>query len=140
MTGVTLEDIMNLLEMLKDSGIDEVSLRTSSLRFRVSKGGLRDSASETSEPAEGLIPIKASMLGFFQGASPPGGAPFPALNQYVNEGDALCAMHVLDQRHILKADLSGWIRRIIPSEGELVEYQQTLFLVEPADGVQGGGA
>ncbi|OPL11682.1 MAG: hypothetical protein AVO39_05025 [delta proteobacterium MLS_D] len=138
MRGVTLENIMDLMKMLKESGIDEMRLQTDTLKIHLSKSGPKDSASESIEPAEELLPVKAAMLGFFEGVPAGGHTLFPLIGRYVKEGDELCAIRVLDRLHVMKADFSGWIRRIVPSEGELVEYRQTLFLVEPAGDVPGG--
>ncbi len=138
MRGVTLENVMDLMKMLKESDIDEMRLQTDSLKVHLSKSGPKDRASENVEPAEQLLPVKAGMLGFFEGVSAGGNTLFPSIGQYVEEGDELCAIRVLDRLHVLKAEFPGRIRRIIPSEGELVEYQQTLFLVEPAGDVKGG--
>jgi len=144
MKGVTRENIISLLEMLRESSIDEMCLQSNHLKFRVSKSGKKydsDTAeviSETSDRQEQLLPVKAPMLGFFRRSPLAGAAPFVSVNQYIKENDTLCIIHVLDQQNILKADFRGYVRQIFPSDGEMVEFQQTLFLVEPVDNTVGG--
>ena len=144
MKGVTREDIMSLLEILRESSIDEMCLQTSDLNFRVSKSGKKHDPGtaevkhETSEPQQQLLPIKAPMLGLFRSAPLPGASPFVSVNQYIKENETLCIINVLDQQNILKAGFGGYVRQIFPSDGEMVEFQQTLFLVEPANNALGG--
>ncbi|MBN2567897.1 MAG: acetyl-CoA carboxylase biotin carboxyl carrier protein [Deltaproteobacteria bacterium] len=80
-----------------------------------------------------LVPIKASMLGTFYRASKPGAPPFVKEGQKINADDTVCIIEVMKLFNTVKAGVSGRIASICAKDGEMVEYQQTLFLVEEAD-------
>ncbi len=81
----------------------------------------------------GLIPIKASMLGTFYRAPKPGAPPFVEAGQNITADDTVCIVEVMKLFNTVKAGVSGRVARICAKDGEMVEYQQTLFLVEEAD-------
>lgn len=80
-----------------------------------------------------LIPIKASMLGTFYRAPKPGAPPFVKVGQDITADDTVCIVEVMKLFNTVKAGVNGRIARICAEDGEMVEYQQTLFLVEGAD-------
>jgi acetyl-CoA carboxylase biotin carboxyl carrier protein len=86
----------------------------------------------------GFIAIKAPMLGAFYSAPKPGAAPFVKAGQWVSEGDSLCIIEVMKLFNTVKANIRGRIARICAENGQMVEYQQTLFLVEEVEDVETG--
>jgi len=81
----------------------------------------------------GLVPISASMLGTFYRAPKPGAPPFVKVGQKITVDDTVCIIEVMKLFNTVKAGVTGRIARICAKDGEMVEYQQTLFLVEEAD-------
>jgi len=79
---------------------------------------------------DGLLPIRAPMLGTFYRAPKPGAPPFVKEGQSVEEDDTVCIIEVMKLFNTVKAGLRGRIRKICVEDAEMVEYQQTLFLVE----------
>ena len=93
-------------------------------------------ASDTADvPADesGLMPIKASILGTFYRAPKPGAPPFVKVGQNITFDDTVCIIEVMKLFNTVKAGVSGRVARICAKDGEMVEFQQTLFLVEEAD-------
>ena len=82
---------------------------------------------------EGLIPIKAPMLGTFYAAKSPGAPPFVEVGQIVAENDIVCILEVMKLMNSVAAGVRGRIAKILVENGEFVEYQQALILVEPED-------
>ncbi len=82
--------------------------------------------------AENLVAIKAPMLGTFYSAPKPGAPPFVEEGQMVGEDDSLCIIEVMKLFNTVKAGAEGTIVKICAENGEMVEYQQTLFLVKPS--------
>ena len=89
---------------------------------------------ETTEDDSGLIPIKASMLGTFYRAPKPGAPPFVEVGRDITVDDTVCIIEVMKLFNTVKAGVNGRVARICASDGEMVEYQQTLFLIEEAEG------
>jgi acetyl-CoA carboxylase biotin carboxyl carrier protein len=90
-----------------------------------------DKASASSADAtEGLIPIQSPMLGTFYKAPKPGAPPFVEVGQWVSEEDTLCIIEVMKLFSTIKAGVRGRVVRICAEDGQMVEFKQTLFLVE----------
>lgn len=82
---------------------------------------------------EGLIPIKAPMLGTFYAAKSPGAPPFVEVGQSVAENDIVCIIEVMKLMNSVNAGVRGRVAGILVEDGEFVEYQQVLILVEPEE-------
>ncbi|RJX28427.1 MAG: acetyl-CoA carboxylase biotin carboxyl carrier protein [Desulfarculus sp.] len=98
-----------------------------------------DSAENDPAIPEGQIPIKSPMLGVFYRASEPGARPFVEEGSLVDKGDTLCIIEVMKLYSTITAEVSGRIAKVCAQDGQMVEYGQTLFLIEPgvdADGAQ----
>jgi acetyl-CoA carboxylase biotin carboxyl carrier protein len=80
---------------------------------------------------EGLIPIKAPMLGTFYRAPKPEDPPFVEVGMVVNEEDKVCIIEVMKLFSTISAGVRGRIAKICAENGQLVEYNQIMFLVEP---------
>lgn len=80
---------------------------------------------------EGLVPIKSPMLGTFYQAPKPGEPPFVAVGAIVNEATTVCLIEVMKLFTTIKAGMRGRITRIYAEDGQLVEYNQVLFVIDP---------
>jgi acetyl-CoA carboxylase biotin carboxyl carrier protein len=81
---------------------------------------------------QGLTPIKSPMLGTFYIAPKPGAPPFVEVGQVVGEDDTVCIIEVMKLFNTIKAGIRGRIAQICAENAQMVEFQQTLFLVEQA--------
>ena len=79
---------------------------------------------------DGLLPIRAPMLGTFYRAPKPGAPPFVQVDQSIEEEDTVCIIEVMKLFNTVKAGVRGRIKKICVEDAQMVEYQQTLFLVE----------
>jgi acetyl-CoA carboxylase biotin carboxyl carrier protein len=86
----------------------------------------------------GLIPIKASMLGTFYRAPKPGAPAFVEAGQNITADDTVCIIEVMKLFNTVKAGVSGRVAKICAKDGEMVEFQQTLFLVQEAGDLDRG--
>jgi acetyl-CoA carboxylase biotin carboxyl carrier protein len=80
---------------------------------------------------EGLIPIKAPMLGTFYRAPKPEDPPFVEVGTVVNEEDKVCIIEVMKLFSTISAGVRGRIAKVCAENGQLVEYNQIMFLIEP---------
>jgi len=85
-------------------------------------------------PEEGYIPIRSPMLGTFYRAPKPGAPPFVEVGRWVSADDSVCIIEVMKLFNTVKANIRGRIAKVCAENGQMVEYQQTLFLVEEVDG------
>jgi len=88
---------------------------------------------------EGLIPIKAPMIGMFYRKSEPDAPPYVDIGSFVEEDTTVCLLEVMKVFNAVRAGVRGYIRKVCAESSELVEYGQTLFLVEPeGNGIKEG--
>ena len=79
---------------------------------------------------EGLTAIKSPMLGAFYRAPKPDAPPFVEVGQMVGEDDTVCIIEVMKLFNTIKAGVRGRIVKACAENTQMVEFQQTLFLVE----------
>jgi acetyl-CoA carboxylase biotin carboxyl carrier protein len=82
------------------------------------------------EPLEGLVAVRAPMLGTFYRTPKPGAPPFVEVGAVVEPDDPVGIIEVMKLFNTVKAGVQGRIVRICAEQGQLVEYQQVLFLLE----------
>jgi acetyl-CoA carboxylase biotin carboxyl carrier protein len=82
------------------------------------------------KPEEGVVEVKAPMLGTFYRTPKPGSPPFVEVGAMVKEEDPVCIIEVMKLFNTVRAGVQGRIVRVCAEQGQLVEYQQPLFLVE----------
>jgi acetyl-CoA carboxylase biotin carboxyl carrier protein len=79
---------------------------------------------------DGLIPIKAPMLGTFYRAPKPDAPPFVEVGQVVTKEDVVGIIEVMKLFNMIRAGVRGRIAKICAENAQLVEYNQVLFWVE----------
>ncbi len=80
----------------------------------------------------GHHPVEAPMIGMFYTAPAPGEPAFVQPGSQVAAGDKLCLIEVMKLYTTIFAPVAGMVREICARDGELVEFGQTLFVIEPA--------
>ena len=83
---------------------------------------------EANVPDEKLI--KSPMVGTFYRSSAPDQKPFVEEGQSISKGDPLCIVEAMKMMNQITADKSGTIKRVLVSNGDIVEYDQPLFVLE----------
>jgi oxaloacetate decarboxylase alpha subunit len=149
------ERIREIVRIVQDSGIGEVTIEDAGLRVtvrRTSEAGEGVAAAPEPPPAPspeeettaaappappvdpGTIRIEAPMVGTFYRASSPGAPPFVEEGDAVGAGQTLCILEAMKLMNEVKAEQEGVVRRIHPENGQPVEYGQLLFELEPVNG------
>ena len=90
-------------------------------------------ATETgAEPEPEFVTIDAPMVGVFYSASGPDADPFVTVDQTIDEGQTVAIISAMKVMNEIKSEIAGTIREIFVENGQPVEYNQSLFAVEPA--------
>ena len=156
MATLGAQDIETLLELFDRSDWRELRLEMPGLELFVSKdraslrGERRPTSPVTTDaapavaapspesagPAPLRIPpgwtaIRAPSLGTFYRAAKPGSPPLIEIGQVVQPETEVCLVEVMKLFTGVQAGLAGVVREVLVIDGELVEYEQPLFLVEP---------
>ena len=88
---------------------------------------------KTETPAgSNLITIKSPMIGTFYKSSSPEKPAFAQVGDEIKPGKVLCIVEAMKLFNEIESEVSGRIVKILIENASPVEYDQPLFLVEPA--------
>jgi acetyl-CoA carboxylase biotin carboxyl carrier protein len=76
--------------------------------------------------------IKSPIVGTFYKSPAPDAAAFVQVGSPISPGTVLCIVEAMKLMNEIESDVSGKIVKILVENGQPVEYDQTLFLVETA--------
>ncbi|KTD05577.1 acetyl-CoA carboxylase biotin carboxyl carrier protein [Fluoribacter gormanii] len=74
--------------------------------------------------------VRSPMVGTMYTSPSPESPPFVTLGQTVKAGDVLCIVEAMKMFNEIEADRAGKIVEILVANGEPVEYDQVLFVIE----------
>ncbi len=78
------------------------------------------------------VVIKSTMIGTFYRSSGPDKDSFVSVGSMIQKGDKICIIEAMKLFNEIEAEISGKIVKILVDDASPVEYDQPLFLVEPA--------
>ena len=149
-----IRKVKKLIELLEESNIAEIEIHEGEESVRISRNGSNPvftmptgmgapmsgfapanpgEAAVKSEPAEPEISghlIKSPMVATYYGAPSPGSKPFVTVGQQVDTGDTLCIIEAMKILNQIESDKSGTVKKILVDNGQPVEYNQPLFIIE----------
>ena len=79
-----------------------------------------------------LITVKSPMIGTFYRSPGPEKEPFLNVGDSFKVGDKLCIIEAMKTFNEIEAEVSGKIVKVLVDDASPVDYDQPLFLVEPA--------
>ena len=82
-------------------------------------------------PEHGLLAVTAPMVGKFYAAPSPSEPPFVMPGTKVAAGATVGLIEVMKVFASIKTETAGVIERILVSNGQFVEFGQTLFWIRP---------
>jgi acetyl-CoA carboxylase biotin carboxyl carrier protein len=141
-----LRKVKKLIELLEESGINEIEIKEGEESVRISRGPtvavpvvhsappqVAHAPTPVSVPAAAPEPdghvITAPMVGTFYTAPSPTNPPFVKIGQVVKVGDPLCIIEAMKIMNPIEADRAGTILSILAENGQPVEFEQPLFIV-----------
>jgi len=82
---------------------------------------------------DGMLVIRAPNLGTFYRAPKPGAPAYVEVGQRVTPDTEVCLIEVMKLFAPVAAGLTGIVREVRAKDGQMVEFDQALIIVEPAD-------
>ncbi len=146
-----IRKVKKLIELLEESGVAEIEIHEGEESIRISRISQVSAPAPTtvtvpetatvtavpeSTPAAAEEPeitghiIKSPMVGTFYSAPAPGAKPFATVGQRVEVGDTLCIIEAMKLMNQIESDKAGVIKAILVENGQPVEYNQPLFVIE----------
>ncbi len=89
-------------------------------------------SASTAPKADNLITIKSPMIGTFYRSSGPGKPLFVNVEDEVTPGKVVCIIEAMKLFNEIESEIKGRIVKVLVEDASPVEYDQPLFLVEPA--------
>ncbi|VAW96738.1 Biotin carboxyl carrier protein of acetyl-CoA carboxylase [hydrothermal vent metagenome] len=148
-----IRKVKKLIELLDESGVAEIEIKEGEESVRISRMGsfapqaapLAPAAVQVTAPAaapaatpaaesssneiSGHV-VRAPMVGTFYLAPSPGAKSFVEVGQSVSSGDTLCIIEAMKLLNQIESDKTGTIKSILVENGQPVEYNQPLFVIE----------
>ena len=150
-----IRKVKKLIELLEESGIDELEIKEGEESVRISRHSKQPAyapqpmyapapapvaapvaaAAPSAEAAPAAAPklngtiARSPMVGTFYRAASPTSANFVEVGQTVKKGDILCIVEAMKMMNHIEAEASGVIESILVENGQPVEYDQPLFTI-----------
>ena len=141
-----IRKIKKLIHMLEQSDLNEIEVSQGEESVRISKGNSnvistnisntdQSQASTNQDPIESNTEVKGNIIkspivGTFYRKPSPEKPPFVNIGDTVNEGDVVCIVEAMKMMNEIKSEYSGIIISILPSDGQPIEFDQTLIIIE----------
>ncbi|MFN5217341.1 MAG: acetyl-CoA carboxylase biotin carboxyl carrier protein [Sphingomonadales bacterium] len=156
-----LKEIQALIKFVSTAGVDEVEINRKDFKLVIKKNAVQvtsvapmavsqqialpaaqpapavsaATAAPAAEPApktDNLITIKSPMVGTFYRSSNPDTPAFVNVGDEVKSGKVVCIIEAMKLFNEIESEVSGRIVKVLVENATPVEYDQPLFLVEPA--------
>ena len=155
-----LKEIQNLIKFVAKSGASEVSLEMGDIKIiiktekeeaNVPMAAVQQVAPVMAAPAPEVVAapaaaiaapvaeaasnqhtVKSPIIGTFYRKPSPDKPNFVEVGDRVNEGDTLCVIEAMKLFNEIEAETSGTIVQILVDDSSPVEFDQPLFIIDPA--------
>ena len=145
-----IRKIKKLIELVEESGINELEISEGEESVRICRGGQMIAAPMMQAAPVAAAPVAAApvaldaaapaalsghivrspMVGTYYASSSPDSPAFVELGQHVNAGDTLCILEAMKMMNQIEADKSGVIKEILAQNEDAIEFDQPLFIIE----------
>lgn len=151
-----LKDIaVDLMDALKARGLGEVELEADDIKIKIKSAppapvvpvaaapaavpaaapaaaaaAVEDAPVASVEELPAGTPVKSPLVGTFYSSPAPDAPPFVLVGQKVKEGDTLFIIEAMKTMNEIKAPCDGTVVRILAQPGDMVEYNQTVVIIE----------
>ncbi|MEX0853793.1 MAG: acetyl-CoA carboxylase biotin carboxyl carrier protein [Bauldia sp.] len=136
--------IRQLAELLTETGLTEIEIERAGARIRVARNavpapppaaatplapGQREVSSAEAAPGLGTT-VHSPMVGTAYRSPEPGAPPFINVGDQVAEGDTLLVVEAMKTMNQIPAPRSGKVLQILVEDGQPVEYDEPLMIIE----------
>lgn len=151
---MNLTEIQDLIKFVAKSGVSEVEIEQKDFKICIKsevKGKPEHqvivqaapvaaapvpvaAAPVAAAPAEdaNYITVKSPMIGTFYRSAGPDKAPFVNVGDTIAKGDTICIIEAMKLFNEIESEVVGKIVKVLVDDASPVEYDQPLFLVDPA--------
>ncbi|HDL7091584.1 TPA: acetyl-CoA carboxylase biotin carboxyl carrier protein [Yersinia enterocolitica] len=150
-----IRKIKKLIELVEESGISELEISEGEESVRISRAPAAPNypmmqqpyafAAPQQQPALAVAPapaeaaapaaisghiVRSPMVGTFYRTPSPDAKAFIEVGQKVSVGDTLCIVEAMKMMNQIEADKSGTVKAILVENGQPVEFDEPLVVIE----------
>ena len=135
-----LKDVaLELMDALKAKGLGEVELEMDDVKIKIKSAPPAPVVPVAAAPVAAATPaeelpagteVKSPLVGTFYSSPSPDAPPFVLVGQKVKEGDTLFIIEAMKTMNEVKSPCDGTVSRILAQPGDMVEYNQTVAIIE----------
>ncbi|MCW9710396.1 acetyl-CoA carboxylase biotin carboxyl carrier protein [Avibacterium sp. 21-586] len=149
-----IRKIKKLIELVEESGIMELEISEGEESVRINRGSPSATAVQYTIPSPAPVAqptapvqptpvaevpavtevsghqVRSPMVGTFYRSPSPDAKPFVEVGQTVKVGDALCIVEAMKMMNRIEADKAGVVKAILINDGEPVEFDEPLIVIE----------
>ncbi|AHF02608.1 acetyl-CoA carboxylase biotin carboxyl carrier protein [Marichromatium purpuratum 984] len=152
-----IRKVKKLIELLEQSDVAEIEIHEGEESVRISRHGSTAMPVYTPQQAAAPAPaapaasvaassadegddeaplelqgevVRSPMVGTFYRAPAPGAKSFVEEGQSVKTGETLCIIEAMKILNQIECEQAGTVKRILVENGQPVEYNQPLFVIE----------
>lgn len=143
---MNLKELKEIIAMFEEANISELDVERQGVKIRLKKGvtgeigqqhvvvpsqvSPPEKAKEGEVEERNLVEVKSPMVGTFYGAPAPGADPFVKEGDEIEKGQVICVIEAMKLMNEIKSELNGRIKKMLVENGQAVEFNQPLFVVE----------
>jgi len=144
-----IRKVKKLIELIEESDIAEIEIHEGEESVRINRYSSNQpvavamspapAAAAVSAPAQAAATpaeetsghlVKSPMVGTFYSSPAPSSPAFVTIGQSVQKGDTLCIIEAMKILNQIESDASGVVKAILSDNGQAVEFDQPLFIIE----------
>ena len=152
------KEIQDIINFIKKTDLDDVSIETENYKIRVKKNSssisekvvqksekpkiiekketvVEDTTTESitnEEKAGNNIIIKSPMIGTFYKSPNPESDPFISEGDTIKPGQTICIIEAMKLFNEIESEVTGKVVKVLANDSSPVEFDQPLFEIDPS--------
>ena len=148
-----IKEIQDIINFIKKSDLDDVSIETENYKIRVKKNNGNYTTTELPKEVKVSTPqtqqevkkveekkesnssnnliIKSPMIGTFYRSPNPESDPFVSEGDTIKVGQTICIVEAMKLFNDIESEVSGKVIKILVDDNSPIEFDQPLFVIEP---------
>ena len=143
---MNLKELKEIIALFEEANISELDVERQGVKIRLKKGVTGEviqqhvvvpaqvspigKVKEGEVREENLIEIKSPMVGTYYRTPAPDVDPFVREGEEIEKGQVICIIEAMKLMNEIKSEVDGRIKKILVENGQAVEFNQPLFVVE----------
>ena len=152
-----IKDIEHIVKLLKQNEVTEFELEKEGTRIKLARstggtfthvehrldvlpavqGSISNAptsaqATKAEDDSGRYVKVESPIVGTFYRKPSPDAEPFAKEGDVVKKGATLCIIEAMKLMNEIEATTSGKVVKVLATEGQVVEYGEVLFLIDPA--------